>query len=68
MRQIDDRSVRNGDWAYNGAYATHPYCSECLMPSDTKTDYCPNRGALMDANPPKSTGLESEEDKNGKLT
>lgn len=46
------RSTKHGIWTFlNNDFK--PYCSECMKdaPGRVLTDFCPNCGARMDANP-----------------
>lgn len=37
---------KKGKWVYQGN-DNFPYCSECMMPQDMPTDFCPSCGAEM---------------------
>lgn len=40
--------VRHGRWESNGPDDIVVYCSQCMMPQDAPSNYCPSCGALMD--------------------
>ena len=44
----DVAPVRHGRWESNGPDDIVVYCSQCMMPQDAPSNYCPSCGALMD--------------------
>lgn len=40
--------VRHGRWERNSPDDIVVYCSQCMMPQDAPSNYCPSCGALMD--------------------
>lgn len=40
--------VRHGRWERNNPDDIVVYCSQCTMPQDAPSNYCPSCGALMD--------------------
>ena len=44
----DVAPVRHGSWERNSPDDIVVYCSQCMMPQDASSNYCPSRGALMD--------------------
>ena len=44
----DVAEVRHGRWESNGPDDIVVYCSQCMMPQDAPSNYCPSCGALMD--------------------
>lgn len=43
-----DREGRHGHWARNRPDDIVLYCSECMMPQDAPSNYCPSCGARME--------------------
>ena len=44
----DVAPVRHGRWERNSPDDIVVYCSQCMMPQDAPSKYCPSCGALMD--------------------
>ena len=44
--------VRHGRWESNGPDDIVVYCSQCMMPQDAPSKYCPSCGCRMDAKEP----------------
>lgn len=44
----DVAPVRHGRWESNGPDDIVVYCSQCMMPQDAPSNYCPSCGTLMD--------------------
>lgn len=44
--------VRHGRWESNGPDDIVVYCSQCMMPQDAPSNYCPSCGCRMDAKEP----------------
>ena len=44
----DVSQVRHGSWERNSPDDIEVYCSQCMMPQDAPSNYCPSCGALMD--------------------
>lgn len=44
----DVAPVRHGRWESNSPDDIVVYCSQCMMPQDAPSNYCPSCGALMD--------------------
>ena len=40
--------VRHGSWERNSPDDIVVYCSQCMMPQDAPSNYCPSCGARMD--------------------
>lgn len=44
----DVSQVRHGSWERNSPDDIVVYCSQCMMPQDAPSNYCPSCGARMD--------------------
>ena len=44
----DVAPVRHGSWERNSPDDIVVYCSQCMMPQDAPSNYCPSCGARMD--------------------
>lgn len=48
LSAADVAPVRHGRWERNSPDDIVVYCSQCMMPQDAPSNYCPSCGALMD--------------------